>query len=214
MVVPADFMESMRAAVRELGPPLYGLDGPLAREGVLAGHGGRPCTQVTARYRTDEYEIEVTTSQPDQSHMRSSLMDLVVRAAPWGAVEFPWTLTVDESEVTLTVDGEPTAFRRLSTSTGQWLAEAQVDDRCIPIADVTSAEITIADFQTSMFGGWEGSRGGLHGAIVESVEGPKQVGNRAVRLQLRGGEVVQFATWKPNAVIDAIRSAQEAQQRA
>ena len=80
--------------------------------------------------------------------------------------------------------------------------------RRIAIEDVASVEVVIADSQTSMFGGWEGSRGGLNGALVESVEGPQQVGNRAVRLQLRSGEVIQFATWKPAAAISAIRAAQ------
>ena len=81
--------------------------------------------------------------------------------------------------------------------------------RRIPIADVRSVDWTIGDFQTSMFGGWEGSRGGLMGAVAESVEGPRQVGNRAVRLQLQSGKVVQFATWKPKTAIAAIRSALE-----
>lgn len=82
----------------------------------------------------------------------------------------------------------------------------------IEIHDVVSADTVIADYQVNMFGGWEGSRGGLHGALVESLEGPRHVGNRAVRLELRSGAVVQFATWKPIAVLEALRSAQERRQ--
>jgi uncharacterized protein (DUF58 family) len=79
--------------------------------------------------------------------------------------------------------------------------------RRIPLRDVVDAEIVIADANTTYFGGWEGSRGGLGGALVESVEGSRQVGNRSIRLHLAGHRTVQFATWRPQQALTAIRQA-------
>lgn len=137
----ADFRETMHAAAREMGPPIYGLAGPLARDGVLCGHGGRPCAQVTVRYRADTYEIEVTTSTAARSRLHGLLLDLVVRAVPWEPVQFPWTLTVEERTVTLEVSGQPTTFQCLSTSPGRWVAHADVGDRSVTLLGSTGVQL-------------------------------------------------------------------------
>lgn len=77
--------------------------------------------------------------------------------------------------------------------------------RRIALTEVVAAEIVIADANTFYFGGWEGSRGGLYGAVTESIEGPRQVGNRSIRLELSSGKRVQFATWQPRAALAAIQ---------
>lgn len=82
--------------------------------------------------------------------------------------------------------------------------------RRIPLADVVEAEIVFADANTTFFGGWEGSRGGLGGALAESVEGPRSVGNRSIRLHLSDGRMVQFATWRPHQALAAIRASDPA----
>lgn len=78
--------------------------------------------------------------------------------------------------------------------------------RRIRLADVVTAEIVIADSNTTYFGGWEGSRGGLGGAVVASIEGERQLGNRSIRLVLVDGRSVQLATWRPRAALAAIRA--------
>jgi hypothetical protein len=78
--------------------------------------------------------------------------------------------------------------------------------RRVPLERVVRVEETYGDFAASVFGGWSGSRGGLVGAIVESAEGPRQVGNRAVRVLLDDGSFVQFGTWQPKRAVAAIES--------
>jgi len=96
------------------------------------------------------------------------------------------------TETTITTDELRLALRPLPRA------------RRFPLADVARAEIVLADANTSYFGGWKGSRGGLGGAVVESIEGPRQIGNRSIRVELVDGRTVQFATWRPREALAAI----------
>ena len=92
------------------------------------------------------------------------------------------------------------------TNTDLRLRLFPLPERNVPLHRVTRVEETYGDFAASVFGGWRGSRGGLIGALVESAEGPRQVGNRALRVHLDDGSFVQFGTWQPSRAKEMIEA--------
>jgi len=108
-----------------------------------------------------------------------------------GAVAVTFAMTVHVE--TIVDDGT------FSTTWRPWRAH-----RPIAISDVVDHDVTVLDQQVALFGGWAGSRGGLYGAVVESMEGPRQVGNRAVVLTLADGRTVTVRTWQPRRLLRAL----------
>lgn len=124
--------DSMRAA-GELGPPIFGLTGPLARAGVLNGHGGRPCDQVTLLYRPTGMRIEVTTSTRPLLGIQPQAT-MVLSRAQMDEPTFPFTITLSERTVMIPISGTPTAFRAVESSTGHWQAAGDFAERHLSIS--------------------------------------------------------------------------------
>jgi hypothetical protein len=111
----------MRTALDELGRPVFGLTGPLAREGVMNGHGGKPCNQVTMLYRSGEARTEVTTSRHPLGGTDRLVHDVLFRSIP-DPVRLPLTITVTERLVMIPVSDVQTQFRVLEATDGTWVA--------------------------------------------------------------------------------------------
>ena len=118
----------MRTAAEEFGVPVFGLRRPNATEGVVNGHGGKPCTQITLLYRTPDWRLEVTTAATPLGGTDSLVRNVLVRAIPQ-KVHLPWSVTLDERLVMIPVDDTPTQFRVVEASTGDWMAAGGMKKR-------------------------------------------------------------------------------------
>ena len=78
--------------------------------------------------------------------------------------------------------------------------------KTIDLADVESVEITVADGQVEVFGGWNARESGVS-ALVAGVEGDRSVGNRAVVLHLRSRDrPQQVGSFQPRRLLAVIES--------
>ena len=79
--------------------------------------------------------------------------------------------------------------------------------KTIDLADVESVELTVADNQVELFGGWSAREDGAS-AYVASVEGTdRSVGNRAVVLHLRSqAQPQQVGTFQPRRLLQIIEA--------
>lgn len=118
----------MRTAADELGPPVFGLLGPHGAEGVLNGHGGRPCSQMTLLYRTSDGRVEVTTGTTPLGGTDSLVRSVIMHSIPQ-KVRLPWSVSLDERLVMLPVDDTPTQFRVVTANTGDWAAAGGMKKR-------------------------------------------------------------------------------------
>jgi len=118
----------MRTAAEEFGTPVFGLLGRHAGEGVLSGHVGRPCTQITLLYRTADGRVELTTGTKPLGGTYSLVRNVIMRSIPQ-KVHLPWSVGLDERLVMLPVDDTPTQFRVVTASTGDWLAAGGMKKR-------------------------------------------------------------------------------------
>jgi ribosomal protein S18 acetylase RimI-like enzyme len=135
-----DWSATMRRAADEFGRPIFGLAGPLAEEGVLNGHGGVPCEQVTLLYRSGGARIEVTTGRKPLGGTDRMVTDLLFRSSS-SPPSLPWTLTLSERLVTIPVAGTTTQFRVMESSTGQWLAAGGLGKRHLLIHGTTGVSV-------------------------------------------------------------------------
>lgn len=118
----------MRGAAEEFGVPVFGLLGPDAGAGVLNGTGGRPCSQVTLLYRTIAGRVEVTTGTRPLGGTNNLVRDVLMRAIPQ-KIRFPWSVSVDERLVVVSVEDTLTQFRVVTASTGDWVAAGGMKKR-------------------------------------------------------------------------------------
>ena len=124
-----DWTETVRRALDEIGPPVFGLVGPLASSGVVNGTAGRPCDEITVLYRPPGGRIEVTTSRRPLGGTDHLVLALLQASVPLGNVALPFTLTVDERLVMLPVTKLRTQFRVLESTTGHWEAVGGTTER-------------------------------------------------------------------------------------
>ena len=130
--VRPEWIQSMQQAVEQLGPPIYGLAD--AGRGVLRGHGGMPCHEVTVEFRLgDERWVHVTTASQPQGGARRLVMRLLMRSIP-ESPDFPWTLTIGERMAYPTVESTRTQFRLMELSTGEWIAAGGFKKRHLQLA--------------------------------------------------------------------------------
>jgi hypothetical protein len=143
--IPSD---SLRDAVREMGAPLY-VPGGRFGDWKLSGHGGggsvnRILVSASADAADDDrratLEIE-TTTRPDQTWPSWLVSRVLTRSVPHD-ISFPWTVTVDQHDVAISVDEAAVPFTLIDTGTA-WLAFATVGERWVfvegcdtPIEDV------------------------------------------------------------------------------
>ena len=130
----------MRTAAEEFGPPVFGLLGPQASEGVLTAHGGRPCSQMMLLYQTADGRVEVTTGTRPLGGTDSLVRNVLLRSIPQ-KVRLPWSVGLDERLVMLPVDGTPTQFRVVTASTGDWLAAGGMKKRHLLLAGTAGVSV-------------------------------------------------------------------------
>lgn len=114
----------MRTAAEEFGLPVFGLRGPNAADGVVNGHGGKPCTRMTLLYQTPDWRVEVTTAAAPLGGTNNLVRNVLLRATPQ-KVRLPWSVRLDERLVMIPVDDTPTQFRVVEASTGDWIAVSE-----------------------------------------------------------------------------------------
>ena len=86
------------------------------------------------------------------------------------------------------------------------LAVRPIWRKTVDLRTITEVEVTIADNQVEIFGGWS-SRENVVSALVASVEGDRSVGNRAVRLHRSDGSFQQVGTFRPTEFVAAVEEA-------
>ncbi len=76
--------------------------------------------------------------------------------------------------------------------------------RTVCLDDVDNLEVVLSDYNTPLFGGWS-VRDSIGGAFINDLEGDRSFGNKAVRLTLSNGRVLQVGSFKPVALCRALR---------
>lgn len=116
-------VERFREHVQRVGDPVIGLAGPLATEGKL---GGPPTAAVPSRSITLSYvfggrRIDVMTAK-SQLGGTVTLVHIVIEAAVRPKISLPFSLTVDERLIMLSIGDGRAQFRVVEASTGHWVA--------------------------------------------------------------------------------------------
>lgn len=136
-----DWSEAVGVALDELGPPIFGLAGPLAATGVVNGLSGRPCQEITVLYRPPGGRIEVTTSRRPLGGTDHLVLALLQASVPLGDVRLPFTITVDDRLVMLPVTKLRTQFRVLESTTGHWAAVGGTPERHLRLTGTPGTSI-------------------------------------------------------------------------
>lgn len=130
----------MRTAAEEFGAPVFGLRGPDAASGVVNGHGGKPCTQMTLLYRTPDWRVEVTTAAAPLGGIDNLVRNVLMRAIPQ-KVHLPWSVSLDERLAMIPVDDIPTQFRIVEANTGDWMAAGGMKKRHLSLTGTAGVGI-------------------------------------------------------------------------
>jgi hypothetical protein len=69
--------------------------------------------------------------------------------------------------------------------------------------EIVSAEIVVVDHLVPVFGGWN-ARNSIASAYMTELEGDRSLGNRAVRMTLQSGRIVQVGSWRPRTLLNLV----------
>ena len=115
-------VERIRGQLQEFGNPIIGLAGALAADGKLSATlGGVRNSGVTLAYVVGDDRIDVTTGRYGLGGT-GNLVQLVLEAAVRPRVYLPFTVSVDERLIIVTVSDGRAQFRVVQASTGHWVA--------------------------------------------------------------------------------------------
>lgn len=132
---PSNWVAGMRASIAKLGPPVYGVAGPLATTGVVYLHGGWLGADVLGiRFGPPDREVLVTNARQPQGGTDKLVQEVLQPAGR--ALAMPFTVSVEERLVMIPVDGTRTQFRVVSASTGHWVAAGGLRKRHLHLSGV------------------------------------------------------------------------------
>lgn len=120
-MVMSQSIPAAREVAESIGDPVFGLAGPLARQGVLFHSRGGDGRLLGLRYDNgNSRSVQVTTGTSPQGGTTILVREVITSATH--DLRPPFTISVSERLVMVPVLAVPTQFRVIETSNGHWLA--------------------------------------------------------------------------------------------